>query len=415
MKGKWIVACLAVVLCLLPIMMSEPISEQEADLKQVESIKMRYDNHVLDLAEKGMLEGQPFHLSGLSIEDVINEWGEPSESLFEDGSFYASYPRRHIVIGYNRAGVFELRSEHPELQQLSGALILSELGPPAEIRQTKRHRQYIYRAGEYEWTILIDQEDDHILHQAVYNSIQKDRGEYLLEIKGDSSSLMESARIQMDKWRKEIRPFIEKHPFSISANGENLKQVALTFDDGPDERVTEEIIDILREYDVPGNFFFLGSQAALYPRIVQKAYLDGHLIASHSDEHLDLTTLTEEQMQVQIDRSSRQIESIIGKYPNFFRPPYGEINAKLLNILSNQGKHTVLWSIDTLDWSVHTAAEVSENVKRYVRNGDIILMHSNAEQAKTAQALREILDYLINRDFEIVKLDEMLNREAYEN
>lgn len=413
MTRRWILACLVCAICLFSIGMLKPFSEQEDKTDGLKSGRERHGSEVLRLAEKGMLEGQSFRLNGLTIEDIRTEWGEPSKSLFEAGSFYDDYPKHHIVIGYNRAGVFELRSMHPELNELSGALVLSELGPPTEIRQTKRNSQYIYRAGEYEWSILLDQRNDRIMQQAVYSRTQKEKGEYFLDIKGDSSSLTESARNRMDKWRREMLPIIERHPFSVTANGENVKQVALSFDDGPDQHVTDEIMEILREYGVPGNFFFLGSQAALYPRIVEKAYRDGHLIASHSDEHIDLTTLTKEQMRMHIDRSSRQIEAIIGKSPNFFRPPYGATNTQLLKVLSEEEKQTVLWSLDTLDWSVHTAGEITENVKRYVRNGDIILMHSNAEQAITTEALREILDYLMEEGFEIVKLDDMLNREAY--
>ena len=119
-----------------------------------------------------------------------------------------------------------------------------------------------------------------------------------------------------------MEAFIQQNPLSISSNGLNRKQVALTFNDGPDQRVTEEILDILDEYNVQANFFFLGSQDAAYPQIVQEAYDNGHLIANHSYNHVPLANLTDEQIHNQIDESAREIKAIIGKAPAIFRPPY---------------------------------------------------------------------------------------------
>ena len=415
MKAKWVCICLVGGLCILPIRMAMP-TDVPAGKASISVGEKKLDlNHNLVLAEKGGMSGVPLRLGDLSIEQIVKSWGEPSETSFVDGSYYAFYSSRQISIGYNRAGVFELRNEAPEVQELSTSVVLAALGPPAEIRQTKWETTYIYRTGKHELSILFDQEKDRALSQSVYSSKLKERGEYFLKIKGDSSALTEPAQNGMNKWRKEMEAFIQQNPLSISSNGLNRKQVALTFNDGPDQRVTEEILDILDEYNVQANFFFLGSQAAAYPQIVQEAYDNGHLIANHSYDHVPLANLTDEQIHNQIDESAHEIKAIIGKTPAIFRPPYGEINGKMLPMLSENGRHTVIWSVDTLDWSVQTADEITGNVRRYVRGGDIILMHSNAEQKKTAEALPKILDYLLSSGYEMVKLDDMLGVNAYED
>ena len=415
MKAKWVCFCLVGGLCLLPIRMAMP-TDIPAGKASISVGEKKLDlSHNLVLAEKGGMAGVPLRLGDLSIEQIVKRWGEPSETSFVDGSYYAFYSSRQISIGYNRAGVFELRNEAPKVQELSTSDVLAALGPPAEIRQTKRETLYIYRTGKHELNMLFDQETDRALYQSIYSSKLKERGEYFLEIKGDSSALTEPAQNGLNKWRKEMEARIQQNPLSISSNGLSRKQVALTFNDGPDQSVTAEILHILDVYNVQANFFFLGSQAAAYPQIVQEAYDNGHLIANHSYDHVTLTHLTDEQIHTQIDESAHEIKAIIGKTPAIFRPPYGEINDKMLRMLSAYGRHTVVWSVDTLDWSVQTADEITGNVRRYVRGGDIILMHSNADQKKTAEALPKILDYLLGSGYEVVRLDDMLGVDAYED
>ncbi len=415
MKGKWVCACLIGGLCLLPIRMSVPFNNHDGHVNVSRREQGLDLGLTLELAEKGIMKGVPVRLGDMYRDDMIDGWGEAGETRQKDGSYFAAFPSRYMYIGYNKAGVFELRSEHPDVQKLSPAMVLAKLGNPAEIRKTKRETMYIYRVGKHELNILFDQETDRALYQAVYSSAIRERGEYFLEIEGDSLALTESDRNGMNKGRKEMEAFVQRFPLMLSANGPNRKQVALTFDDGPDQTVTAEILDTLQQYDVQGNFFFLGSQAAAYPQTVQKAYYDGHLIASLSYDFLNLTTLTEEQVRLQIEKAAHEIESIIGESPAIFRPPNGELNNQIIRILSDKDWHTVLWSIDTLDWSVHTADEIAGNVKHYVRNGDIILMHSHAEQKKTAEALPKILDFLLEDGYEVVRIDEMLGVDAYED
>ena len=77
----------------------------------------------------------------------------------------------------------------------------------------------------------------------------------------------------------------------------------MTFDDGPDGDITPAIIHILDKYPVKGSFFFLGSEVEAYPEVVKNAYNKGNLILSHSYNHVDLTTLSKEEIRLKIDSS----------------------------------------------------------------------------------------------------------------
>ena len=162
------------------------------------------------------------------------------------------------------------------------------------------------------------------------------------------------------------------------------------------------------------NFFFIGSEAEKYPQVVKNAYDNGNVILSHSYHHVDLTTLTKEKQINEITQAGNAIYSIIGKEPAMIRPPYGETNEMLIDNATTKGYSIIIWSIDTLDWSQMEAENIIKNVTDNLRNGDIILMHSDSEKTETAKALPKIIKAVQERGFKIVGLDELLGIKAYQ-
>lgn len=245
------------------------------------------------------------------------------------------------------------------------------------------------------------------------NPPEPDKNDYLLEIKGRSNQLTDSAWERMLVWREQVVDFSKGYE-NVYVNGPNKKMVALTFDDGPDAEITSEVIEILEEYKVTGNFFFVGSHVEKYPQVVKSAYEKGHLILSHSYQHIDLAKLELVELHSQLVTAEAAIEAVIGKRPAIIRPPFGEINDQVASFMEQHGYSAVLWSIDTLDWSQKEADNIVENVVGNLRNGDIILMHTTPEQSSTKNALPKIIEELQKRDFEIVGLDRLLDIEAYQ-
>ncbi|MEI2401198.1 polysaccharide deacetylase family protein, partial [Paenibacillus phytohabitans] len=174
--------------------------------------------------------------------------------------------------------------------------------------------------------------------------------EYLLDIKGESPFLEKKTVMSMQKWREEIIEF-SKSQEHVFINGPNKKQVALTFDDGPDSTVTSAVIGVLDQYGVKGNFFFLGSEAEKHPDVVKEADEKGHLVLSHSYHHVQLDQLGETEIRNEMEQAGHVIESIIGKEPAFIRTPYGSTNELVANVAKEQKYSIILWSIDSLDWA----------------------------------------------------------------
>lgn len=196
----------------------------------------------------------------------------------------------------------------------------------------------------------------------------------------------------------------EKPPLEESQPKEPRKQIALTFDDGPNNKSTIQILDILQKYDVKATFFVLGQNVVKHPDVVKRMYIEGHEIANHSWGHKNLTKLNPAQMHAEIDRASDAIFEATGHYPTAYRPPYGAVDA---NVRQEIQLTPVLWNIDTLDWHHKNPVKTLENVKANAKDGGIILMHDIHQES--ADAVEAVIQYLQQEDYEFITAKELNN------
>lgn len=186
--------------------------------------------------------------------------------------------------------------------------------------------------------------------------------------------------------------------------GSGEKLVALTFDDGPYKNVTPRILDVVEKYadfGVHVTFFVLGLQAVQYPEIVARAASLGCEIGNHTYHHKNLTKLSVEEMQSEVNDLSEMITELTDTQPTLVRPPYGARNDV---VYANVPYPLILWDVDTLDWSTHDTASTVEAALK-CEDGDIILMHDVHED--TAAAAEEIIPRLIDMGFRLVTVSEM--------
>lgn len=229
------------------------------------------------------------------------------------------------------------------------------------------------------------------------------------KILGSSSKLQPKQLDSMLRWRNEVVCRAQQDPGHIIINGPtNKKVVALTFDDGPDEKVTPRILDTLKKYHIKATFFFLGNRIEKYKKIVVRAHHEGHLVLSHGWSHPHFSQLTDDQIRDEITKTEHCLHNIIGKGPLFLRPPYGEINTAIMDVVKSLNYKAILWSLDTLDWLNRQKDSIAHNVIKNVRPGEIILMHSNEDKMATADALPLFIKNLKARGFCFVSLDGFL-------
>ncbi|WP_312469916.1 DUF4309 domain-containing protein [Neobacillus sp.] len=373
-------------------------------------------NEIMAWAKKGTVKDCPFNALGSTIEKAKSEWGEPDKVDQAGYGSYATYNKKNIVLGYNKAGeIFDVRSYSKDLKEISNKLLVKSFGQPSEVKDNNNEHIYVYKLGpELQFKIIIPKSSNVIDHISVFNTKRAEaNNDYTLDIKGKSNQLTEQAWTTMQNWRKDIILF-SKSQENVYINGPDKRKVALTFDDGPDKIITPAIIDILSNHHVKGNFFFLGSRVKEHPDVVKDAFDHGNLVLSHSYNHVELTKLGNAAIREEIDSAGKAIKSLIGKEPAILRTPYGDTNAQVAEISKQEGYSIVLWSIDTLDWSQKDSKNIISNVITNVRNGDIILMHSDSDKSETKKALPLLIEELQKRNFEIVDLQDLLNIKAYQ-
>jgi len=235
-----------------------------------------------------------------------------------------------------------------------------------------------------------------------------------LEILGESDKLTEAQWTAMQEWRQTVQQMAAAHPDRIYLNGSDTKkQVALTFDDGPDEALTGAVLDVLKQNEVTATFFFKANQLTKYPAVAQRAYQEGNQIASHAYSHQELDKMGPADIEKEIVASDKAFEQVLGVQPAMIRPPFGAINMDVLQVCRNSGEIIILWSIDTLDWSQKEPDHIAKNVLDNVRPGDIILMHSCKGQEATVQALPQIIVGLQQKGYDLVDLATLLASPAY--
>lgn len=237
----------------------------------------------------------------------------------------------------------------------------------------------------------------------------------IYNILGKSNNLSEEQQKNMNKWRSDIVKFAGDNPGLVFINGfTSDKMVCLTFDDGPDDEITPQVLNILKRYHVKASFFFVGNKLEQHPDVVQRAYQDGHLVLSHSWSHQQLNLMERQEIKREIQLTEDKLYELIGQRPAFIRPPFGEIDGKVADVVKSKNGKVILWSIDTLDWSQREKNNIINNVTENVRPGDIILMHCDGDKTETVNALPEIITSLREKGYQFVDLGEMLKINPYQ-
>lgn len=187
------------------------------------------------------------------------------------------------------------------------------------------------------------------------------------------------------------------------------KKIALTFDDGPHPRLTPKILEILDKYSIKATFFVIGVNVKNYPKQLEMILDNGHEVGNHTYSHNVLKSLPKEKIEKEVSDTEKQIKKIRDYDLTLLRPPCGLYDKSLEKIAEEKKSKIVLWSLDTLDWSHTSAKQMSKNILKNVKDGDIILFHDYVSgEYNTPDALEIIIPILLEKGYEFVTVSELL-------
>ena len=217
--------------------------------------------------------------------------------------------------------------------------------------------------------------------------------------------------------------------YTIQQYGYHPKEVALSFDDGPDPKWTPKILDILRDKGVKGTFLMIGYEAQKNVGLMKRVFREGHEIGNHTYSHPDISDISNRQLDLEMKLTSRLFASKLGVQPLYFRPPYDideepdtDDQAAPVVRIQHDGYTIIGSKMDTSDWNENprkTPQEITQTildqldemkVKPQFR-GSIILMHDGGgDRSATVAALPVLIDALRAHGYTIVPVSALMGK-----
>jgi len=197
--------------------------------------------------------------------------------------------------------------------------------------------------------------------------------------------------------------------------GHGSRQLALTYDDGPNDPHTLRLLEVLARHDVKATFFLIGRFVAERPEIAREVARAGHVIANHTFNHPNLIFCSAARVRSELEQCQKILTETVGEHSALWRPPFGARLPHVLGVGRKLGLEPVMWTASSNDWKIFTADGIEQRVAERIRGGDVILMHDGSHVRMGADRARtvEATDWLIRRfrdpGYEFVTVTEMMN------
>lgn len=193
---------------------------------------------------------------------------------------------------------------------------------------------------------------------------------------------------------------------SITHKRTKLREVALTFDDGPTE-LTPRFLDLLKEHDVKATFFCIGKQIQQYPETFRRIIDEGHSIGNHTLSHARNTGfLSAPEMVKEIEACDEIISKTGNIKTGLYRPPFGVTNPNIAKAIKKTGKISIGWNVRSLDTVTEDEKKIYRKVTKGLKKGSIILLHDTSE--KTYNVLVDLLLFLKDQKYSAFTVDSMI-------
>jgi peptidoglycan/xylan/chitin deacetylase (PgdA/CDA1 family) len=199
----------------------------------------------------------------------------------------------------------------------------------------------------------------------------------------------------------------------------NQKLIALTFDDGPNEPYTSELLDLLKEKNIKATFFIVGQNALKNPDIVKRMYKEGHTIGNHSLNHKFSKYITEPNFAKEIIESQKILKEIVGKEPALQRTPWLFRSPIIFKTLKNNNLTPISGEFcHPLEVFGASAEAIAKNAIKKAKPGSIIIFHDGngaigGDRSRSINASKIFVEKLLENDYQFVTVDKLLDIKAY--
>jgi peptidoglycan/xylan/chitin deacetylase (PgdA/CDA1 family) len=211
------------------------------------------------------------------------------------------------------------------------------------------------------------------------------------------------------------------------------QKLAITFDDGPNPKITPDLLNLLERYEARVTFFLVGRFAQECPELVREIAVRGHAVGNHTASHANLFWSSPTQIKEQMQWCNEAIATITGITPKWFRPPWGVRNPWVVSSASAIGMRTALWTLLPGDWRAKPASWLIKRMEPIAKraqssslsdinsqpaHGDVLCLHDgdyrslNADRRATVEALQYWLPRWRDLGLEFVTIDEAVSLPA---
>jgi peptidoglycan-N-acetylglucosamine deacetylase len=195
------------------------------------------------------------------------------------------------------------------------------------------------------------------------------------------------------------------------------RQLALTYDDGPNDPHTQHLLDVLAKHSVHATFFLIGRYVKERPDIACEIVRAGHVVGNHTFTHPLLTFKSVTEIRTQLEQCRSALRDAIGVPSSLFRPPFGARRPAVLRVAREIGLAPVMWNVTGYDWTAPPAAEIERKLARQIHGGDVILLHDGghqrmgADRSQTAIATDRLIARYKSEGYEFVTVPQMMRQE----
>ena len=193
--------------------------------------------------------------------------------------------------------------------------------------------------------------------------------------------------------------------------------MALTFDDGPNDPHTLNLLDVLGKLNVRATFFMIGRYVQRRPDIALEVKNRWHVIANHTFTHPFLTLESTANVRGELEQCREALTAAIGEHSNLFRPPWGARRPAVFRAVRQLGLEPIMWSVTGYDWDAPSAEYIEKKVAARVHGGDVILLHDGGHKAfgtdrsHTVKAVEALILRYKAEGYEFVTIPEMMARQ----